>query len=86
LGVSVEKDVPADRIKSYSTIGGTPVLDGDYTVFGKVIKGLEVIDKIAAVSKDPDNRPLEDVRMEISVEEMPRRKIEKTYGYTYPEN
>jgi cyclophilin family peptidyl-prolyl cis-trans isomerase len=86
LGVSVEKDVPADRIKSYSTVGGTPVLDGDYTVFGKVIKGLEVIDKIAAVSKDPDNRPLEDVRMEISVEEMPRRKIEKTYGYTYPEN
>ena len=86
LGVSVEKDVPADRIKSYSTVGGTPVLDGDYTVFGKVIKGLEVIDKIAAVSTDPDNRPLEDVRMEISVEEMPRRKIEKTYGYTYPEN
>jgi cyclophilin family peptidyl-prolyl cis-trans isomerase len=86
LGVSVEKDVPAERIKSYSTIGGTPVLDGDYTVFGKVIKGLEVIDKIAAVNTDPDNRPLEDVRMEVSVEEMPRRKIEKTYGYTYPEN
>ncbi len=86
LGVSVEKDMPADRIKAYSTIGGTPILDGDYTVFGKVIKGLEVIDKIAAVSKDPDNRPFEDVRMEVTLEEMPRRKIEKTYGYTYPEN
>jgi cyclophilin family peptidyl-prolyl cis-trans isomerase len=85
LGVSVEKEVPADRIKSYSTVGGTPVLDGEYTVFGKVIQGLDVIDKIAVVSKDPDNRPLDDVRMEITVEEMPRRKIEKTYGYTYPE-
>jgi peptidyl-prolyl cis-trans isomerase B (cyclophilin B) len=86
LGVSVEKDVSPELVKAYTTVGGTPRLDGQYTVFGKVIKGLEVIDKIAAAPKDPNDRPLEDVRMEVSVEEMPRRKIEKEYGYTYPEN
>jgi peptidyl-prolyl cis-trans isomerase B (cyclophilin B) len=66
-------------------VGGTPQLDGDYTVFGQVIQGLDVIDKIAAVQCDMNNRPVEDVRMRITVKEMPRRKIEKTYGYTYPD-
>jgi peptidyl-prolyl cis-trans isomerase B (cyclophilin B) len=69
----------------YREVGGAPHLDGDYTVFGKVIQGLDVIDKIAAVQKGPGDRPTEDVRMFITVEEMPRNKIEKTYGYTYPE-
>jgi cyclophilin family peptidyl-prolyl cis-trans isomerase len=86
LGISVEKDVSPELVKAYSTVGGTPQLDGQYTVFGKVIKGLDVIDKIASQAKDPNDRPLEDVRMEITVEEMSRRKIEKLYGYTYPEN
>lgn len=86
LGISVEKEVSPEIVKAYTTVGGTPQLDGQYTVFGKVIHGLEVIDKIAAQPKDPNDRPMEDIRMEITVEEMPRRKIEKTYGYTYPEN
>ena len=86
LGISVEKEISPEIVEAYTTAGGTPQLDGQYTVFGKVIKGLEVIDKIAALPKDPNDRPLEDVRMHVTVEEMPRRKIEKTYGYTYPEN
>ena len=85
LGISVDKDVSPELVKAYTTVGGTPALDGQYTVFGKVIKGVEVIDKIAAEAKDQTDRPLEDIRMQISIEEMPRRKIEKTYGYTYPE-
>lgn len=85
LGISVEKDVSPEMVKAYSTVGGTPSLDGQYTVFGKVIKGLEVIDKIAAEPKNEANRPRKDVRMQVTVEEMPRRKIEKMYGYTYPE-
>jgi cyclophilin family peptidyl-prolyl cis-trans isomerase len=84
LGISVEREVSADKVKAYTTVGGTPILDGEYTVFGKVIKGLEVIDKIAAEATQ-DERPQQDIRMQITVEEMPRRKIEKTYGYTYPE-
>lgn len=54
--------------KVYTTVGGTPHLDGGYTVFGEVIQGLEVIDKIAAVKVRPgDNRPLEDVKMKVTI-------------------
>lgn len=74
----------AEQRTAYSTIGGAPFLDGDYTVFGKVIKGLEVIDKIAA-QKGPADRPTEDIRMFVTVEEMTRKKIEKEYGYIFPE-
>jgi peptidyl-prolyl cis-trans isomerase B (cyclophilin B) len=85
LGLSTEKNVSPELVKAYTTVGGTPNLDGQYTVFGKVIKGLEVIDKIAAQPKDGADRPVEDVRMTVSVEEMSKKKIEKLYGYKYPE-
>jgi len=52
---------------SYKTVGGTPFLDMNYTVFGEVEKGLEVIDKIASVPTAPGDRPLGDVRMKIEV-------------------
>ena len=52
----------------YSTIGGTAFLDNDYTVFGEVIEGLEVIDKIAAVKTQPGDRPEVDVKMKIEIE------------------
>ncbi|MBL7921317.1 MAG: peptidylprolyl isomerase [Bacteroidia bacterium] len=55
------------QIDAYTTIGGTPHLDGTYTVFGEVIEGMEVIDKIAAAKTDDRNRPLEDIRMKISL-------------------
>ncbi len=51
--------------KTYFTTGGTPFLDQNYTVFGEVIKGLEVIDKIAAVQTDPNDRPLKNVRFKM---------------------
>ena len=53
----------------YQTIGGTPHLDMDYTVFGEVIDGLSVVDSIATVKTDRANRPLEDVIIiKVSVE------------------
>jgi peptidyl-prolyl cis-trans isomerase B (cyclophilin B) len=82
-GIKTEKDVSPEVVKVYSTVGGAPHLDGQYTVFGKVIKGLEVIDKIAAQPKDDSDRPVEDIRMMVTVEEMSRNKIEKEYGYKY---
>ncbi|MDY6800413.1 MAG: peptidylprolyl isomerase [Bacteroidota bacterium] len=57
--------IPKDKRKVYQTIGGTPHLDGAYTVFGEVIEGLEVIDKIAAVETDENDRPLKDIKMTI---------------------
>ena len=52
-----------EQIKTYSTIGGTPTLDAQYTVFGEVVEGLDVIDKIAKVEKDKSDRPVEDVKI-----------------------
>lgn len=51
----------------YKEIGGAPHLDLDYTVFGKVVNGFDVIDKIAEATCDSQNRPLEDIRMKIKV-------------------
>ena len=51
----------------YITVGGTPHLDGDYTVFGEVEKGLDVLEKIAAVKTVQGNRPAEDIKMYIKI-------------------
>ena len=51
----------------YLQEGGAPFLDGDYTVFGEVVEGMEVVDKIASASTNQANRPLEDVRMKVSI-------------------
>jgi cyclophilin family peptidyl-prolyl cis-trans isomerase len=53
----------------YTTIGGTPFLDGDYTVFGEVVEGIDIIDKIANQprSQYSQDRPNEDIRMEIRI-------------------
>lgn len=56
-----------EQRKEYLDQGGTPFLDRDYTVFGRVISGLEVIDKIAEVEKDGRDRPRQDVKMTIRV-------------------
>lgn len=55
--------IPANHREVYKSIGGTPHLDQNYTVFGEVIEGLEVIDLIAAVPTDAMDRPVEDVRI-----------------------
>ncbi len=58
--------LPAEQRQVYKTLGGTPHLDGNYTVFGEVVKGLEVVDRIAATptSRQPADRPVEDLRIE----------------------
>lgn len=61
-------DLTAEQREIYTTIGGYPSLDGEYTVFGEVVEGLDVVDKIAAVQVNKANRPLEDVRMKIEIE------------------
>jgi cyclophilin family peptidyl-prolyl cis-trans isomerase len=62
---------------------GTHFLDGQYTVFGQVIQGQEVIDKIAALPKDGRDRPLTDLRMTMKVDKLKKKKISELYGYKY---
>lgn len=55
------------QIKKYEDVGGAPMLDMDYTVFGEIVSGMEVVDLIAAVNKDGGDRPLQDVKMKVRI-------------------
>lgn len=69
--------------KVYQALGGTPHLDGGYTVFGQVIDGLAVIDSLATRPRDARDRPVKDISMQVSVEPMRKKKITKKYGYSF---
>lgn len=60
-------DYSEEQIATYETIGGTPFLDGGYTVFGEVLEGLEIVEKMGVVETLPGDRPKEDVKI-ISME------------------
>lgn len=67
---------------TYKSIGGSPHLDGNYTVFGQLIGGFTVLDSIAnsKTSKSPKDRPLTDLKMNISVKKLKKKKILKKYA------
>ncbi|MEI8113747.1 MAG: peptidylprolyl isomerase [Bacteroidia bacterium] len=56
-----------EQRRAYTTIGGYPSLDNNYTIFGEVFEGLEVLDKIAAQATDQFNRPLQDIKFRITM-------------------
>ena len=71
---------PTDRLELYTTLGGAPHLDDAYTVFGRVVEGMEVIDKIAAVETGSMDKPVADVYMTFEVEKMNAKKLHELYG------
>lgn len=59
-----------EQVRDYSTIGGTPHLDGQYTVFGEVLEGMDTVEKIQNAATDGHDRPQEDIRiLSVKVEE-----------------
>jgi cyclophilin family peptidyl-prolyl cis-trans isomerase len=68
----------------YVSVGGTPMLDNMYTVFGEVVDNIELIDKIATVEIGEMDRPTTDIRMKMKVKKMSKRRITKKYGYIFP--
>jgi len=73
-----------EQILTYEKLGGSPHLDKNYTVFGTVLKGLNIIDSIALVQVDRRDRPVENVYVTVSVEKKKRKKIQKEYNFIYP--
>ncbi len=69
LSSRMGKSFNKQQMDAYTTVGGVPFLDYEYTVFGEVVEGLEVIDKIAKVQKDRYDRPVQDIKMTIKVVE-----------------
>lgn len=81
--INLEKPMTPQQVEAYTTIGGTPHLDDEYTVFGKVIQGIDVMEKIAAEQTAEKDKPVNPVHMIVTVEQLPKAKITKGYGYTY---
>lgn len=67
--------IPQWQREIYKTIGGTPHLDRNYTVYGEIVMGLDMVDKIAALPTNKNDRPKQDVKMEVTV--LKKREVKK---------
>lgn len=85
FNTNLGKNIRENQLEAYTTIGGTPHLDDEYTVFGKVIKGIEVIDKVAEEKTDAQDKPLEEIYMRVKVERLTKKEISQMYDYVYPQ-
>lgn len=83
-GIDLSVEPKTGNDEAYKEFGGYPYLDKEYTVFGKVVEGLDVIDKIAAVQVGRADRPIDPIYMTVELEEMKKKAITKLYGYEYP--
>jgi len=85
--VNPEKNSSGSQFYIVEAEEGTHFLDGNYTVFGKVISGMDVVHVIAEQprSPSPQDRPYSDIKMTLEVKTMSKKKITKEFGYVFPE-
>ncbi|MBI9033781.1 MAG: peptidylprolyl isomerase [Bacteroidales bacterium] len=67
METQMNKVFSAEQIELYTTQGGAPHLDNDYTIFGEVIMGFEVVDQIARVEIGKYDKPLKDIKMTVTI-------------------
>jgi cyclophilin family peptidyl-prolyl cis-trans isomerase len=84
LGRLKGRKIPESERAIYKSVGGVPHLDQNYTVFGEVVTGIDMVDRIAAVKKDKKDRPLEDVAMTVSLlKKRECRQLDKILGLAH---
>jgi len=81
--VNPEKASSASQFYIVENIDGTPMLDEAYTVFGQVVDGMEVVEKIAEQPKNERDHPVTAIPMKVKVETVRKSKISKEYNYNY---
>ncbi|MDB5241801.1 MAG: peptidylprolyl isomerase, partial [Spirosoma sp.] len=72
-----------EQKQTYKSLGGSPHLDGNYTVFGEVIDGLAIVDSIASQTRDAQDRPKQDIRITMTGDWIRKKKITKQYKFRY---
>lgn len=82
--MDLDKEATPEQIELYTTTGGYPYLDFEYTVFGQVLEGLDVVDKIAITQTGIADRPVDDIFMNMEVIELSKTGVTEKYGYEYP--
>lgn len=71
--------IPFSQREAYKTVGGTPHLDRNYTVYGEIVKGISLIDSIAGSATDSNNKPLNPVTMKVTLlKKREARRLEKS--------
>lgn len=85
MGEELDLNISPERLKAYTEGEGAPHLDNEYTIFGRVVEGLEVIDQIAAVTKGPGDKPVKDIFLTMEVDMVSKKEITEKYDYEYPE-
>ncbi|HVW94798.1 MAG TPA: peptidylprolyl isomerase [Mucilaginibacter sp.] len=78
------RKIPAWQREYYESVGGAPHLDQNYTVYGEVVSGIDMIDRIAAVKTDKNDRPLADVPMTITL--LSKKECKQLDAILYPES
>ncbi len=82
--ITIRKELDPEVLRRYTEEGGAPHLDGAYTIFGRVVEGMEVIDELAAVETNRSDAPLEEIYLTMEVVTLKTKEISEKYGYKYP--
>ena len=82
--MDLDKVATPEQIELYTTIGGYPYIDFEYTVFGQVLEGQDVVNKIAITQTGLADKPIEDIFMKMEVVELNKSTITEKYGFEYP--